>query len=150
MRFSFKSIDRHLLGGVVVVWIGGVALAAGALTAFVDANRLHDEVQTDATVISRAKIERIVTPVSPADLAAIAKQLGGAHPAVKVDVQGGNLRLSIKSAQGYSEFRAAIADMMQSGASDFTYETVTICGANCDTTYFVAEFAVKRGRYEVT
>lgn len=144
MNVDLKAMDHFRLKLMAATWALGLVLTVGAVSSFLNAVHLH----AGASMHARKAVPRIelISSVLPsAELANIAQQISELHPGVKLTVtSGGNLRVAIESEMHYSAWRAAIADLMQSGTPETVFETISICGPGCDGSFCAAEFSVKK------
>jgi hypothetical protein len=148
MRLNLKAMGHFKWKLVAATWAVSTILTFGAASSLVNAAHVRAvHVQSGKTP---PKIDQTIVAIPAPELADIVKQMSVLHPDVKIDVRpNGNLRVAIRAEVHYGEWRAAMADLMQAGAPDTVFETVSICGAGCDGAYCAAEFSVKKIRYIV-
>ena len=149
---SLKIIDNHLLISVAIVSLSALLISLGAVNAVVDTWRGAGQVQKQAAKIDRLpKLARTAAPMDDSYVSALAKRLAILHPTVKI-VSGpqGKLTISIDNGANYSEWRAAVADLLQSDLAGASVDTEAICGVNCGGSYCTSEFIIRRVSYDVT
>lgn len=147
MRRNLNSFSRTSLKFSTLIWFIGIALSYGAISSAGEALRLYKSFPTEPNL---SRVERSTTPLTAIELREFVQRLEALHPGVQIAaVETGNIRVSVSEASQYTEWRAAIADLMQMGSADTVFETVSICGASCEGMYCGAEFSAKKVRYAV-
>lgn len=150
MKLDIAQLDRVQLQVAAATCLVAMGLAYGAITTTLHAVHVRAEIAAQGGK-SLPKVERTSTPLPEPEVNNIIKRLSVLHPEVKIVANGtGIVQIAVPGAAQYSEWRAAIADLLQSGGRETVIETVSICGAACSGSYCVAEFSLKNTHYAVT
>ena len=147
--FTFRFLDRQMMTSTVIVWLAAAFLTIGAMGALLGAVRGGVEMVA-AQAAPIPTVVRAETPVAEPELKKILDRLRVLHPALVFTVQNGEIKIVAGRGEQYSDWNAAIADLLQSGDRSIFYETVSLCGAKCESNeFYVASFKAKRLNFSV-
>lgn len=147
--FSLRFLDKQMMSLAVLAWVAALFLTVGAMSALLTAVRGGIELNAAEAAVMPV-VNKQETPVQDPELKKLTEKIQILHPALKLTVQGGQIKLTASRGEQYSDWTAAIADLMQSGDRSLIFETESLCGAKCEGgDFYAAVFKAKRLTFSV-